>query len=291
MLKPEHLRTLREVVRLGSFAAAANRLGYTSSAVSQQMAALERETGVRLFDRFAHSVLPTSAAEVLARQSETVLADIERMVATVQAVHRNSEPQIRLGLFPSFTDVLAGVMRDMEPEDRAGIRLSVAESSQLISRLGSGGDMDAAVVYQVGNTGLSWPSVLSRRWIAEDRYRLVLPRLWPDLSPYRAEQLVDLPWIMHHPASSDATLFEALFAHWCLHPRVVCHSDDFKITLSLIGAGLGAALIPDLALRGHGEDVVVVDVPWLNISRSIFTLVHPDRESARLQWLLDALTV
>ncbi|MGA4995482.1 LysR family transcriptional regulator [Nonomuraea bangladeshensis] len=289
MLKPEHLRTLREVVRLGSFAAAANRLGYTSSAVSQQMASLERETGVRLFERFAHSVLPTSAAEVLARQSETLLADIERMVATVREVHRNSEPQVRLGIFPSICDLLSSVLRDLEPEERSGIRLSVAEPSQLIARLGAGGEMDAAIVYQVGNSGLSWPSTLSRRWVAEDRYRLVLPRTWPDLSPHRAEQLVDLPWIMHHPGSSDATLFEAMLGHWKLHPRVVCHSDDFKVTLSLIGAGLGAALIPDLALRDHSPDVVVVDLPWLNISRSIFTLVRPERESARLQTLLDKL--
>ncbi|MEV4183741.1 LysR family transcriptional regulator [Streptosporangium canum] len=291
MLKPEHLRTLREVVQLGSFAAAANRLGYTSSAVSQQMAALERELGVKLFARAAHSVLPTGAAEVLARQAETVLIDIERMVATVQAVHRNSERQIRLGIFPSFVDVLTGVLRRMEPEERAGIRVSVAESSQLIPRLGAGGEMDAAIIYQVGNSGLSWPSALGRRWIAEDRYKLVLPRSWPDLAPYRAEQLVDLPWIMHHPATSDASLFEGLFAHWGLHPRVACHSDDFKITIAMIGAGMGAALVPDLALRGHGPDVVVVDVPWLNISRSIFTLVHPDRETARLQSLLDALTI
>ncbi|MET8985537.1 LysR family transcriptional regulator [Nonomuraea wenchangensis] len=289
MLKPEHLRTLREVVRLGSFAAAANRLGYTSSAVSQQMASLERETGVRLFERFAHSVLPTSAAEVLARQAETLLADIERMVATVREVHRNSEPQVRLGVFPSICDLLSSVLRDLEPEERSGIRLSVAEPSQLIARLGAGGEMDAAIVYQVGNSGLSWPSTLSRRWVAEDRYRLVLPRTWPDLSPHRAEQLVDLPWIMHHPGSSDATLFEAMLGHWKLHPRVVCHSDDFKVTLSLIGAGLGAALIPDLALRDHSPDVVVVDLPWLNISRSIFTLVRPERESARLQTLLDKL--
>lgn len=289
MLKPEHLRTLREVVRLGSFAAAANRLGYTSSAVSQQMASLERETGVRLFERFAHSVLPTSAAEVLARQAETLLADIERMVATAREVHRNSEPQVRLGVFPSICDLLSSVLRDLEPEERSGIRLSVAEPSQLIARLGAGGEMDAAIVYQVGNSGLSWPSTLSRRWVAEDRYRLVLPRAWPDLSPHRAEQLVDLPWIMHHPGSSDATLFEAMLGHWKLHPRVVCHSDDFKVTLSLIGAGLGAALIPDLALRDHSPDVVVVDLPWLNISRSIFTLARPERESARLQTLLDKL--
>ncbi|MEV7009150.1 LysR family transcriptional regulator [Streptosporangium sp. NPDC051022] len=291
MLKPEHLRTLCEVVQLGSFAAAANRLGYTSSAVSQQMAALERQTGVKLFERSAHSVLPTSAAEVLARHAEIVLLDLERMVTAVQAVHRNSERQIHLGIFPSFADVLTGVLREMEPAERAGVRVSVAECSQLIPRLGAGGEMDAAIVYQVGNAGLSWPSALGRRWIAEDRYKVVLPRSWPDLAPYRVEQLVDLPWIMHHPASSDASFFDAVFARWSLHPRVVCHSDDFKITMDMIGAGMGAALVPDLALRGHGPDVVVADVPWLNTSRSIFTLVHPDRETARLRSLLDALAV
>ncbi|MGV9779396.1 LysR family transcriptional regulator [Streptosporangium sp. NPDC003464] len=291
MLKPEHLRTLREVVHLGSFAAAANRLGYTSSAVSQQMAALERQMGVKLFDRSAHSVLPTDAAEVLARHAESVLIDIERMVATVQAVHRNSEGQIHLGIFPSFADVLTGVLRRMQPQERAGIRVSVAESSQLIPRLGAGGEMDAAIVYQVGNAGLSWPSTLDRRWIAEDRYKVVLPRSWPDLAPYRAEQLADLPWITHHPASSDASFFDGVFARWSLHPRVAGHSDDFKITIAMIEAGMGAAFIPDLALRGHSPDVVVADVPWLNTSRSIFTLIRPDRETARLRSLLDALAL
>ncbi|MER7498813.1 LysR family transcriptional regulator [Nonomuraea pusilla] len=291
MLKPEHLRTLREVVQLGSFAAAANRLGYTSSAVSQQMAALERATGVRLFDRSAHSVLPTSAAEVLARHATTVLTDIERMVATVQAVHRNSERQIRLGIFPSYADVLAGVLSRMEPEEREGVRITVAEPSQLIPRLGAGGETDAAIVYQVGNAGLAWPPALVRHWIAEDRYKVVLPRRWRDLEPYRVEQLADLPWIMHHPGSSDASFFDALFARWQLHPRVACHSDDFRVTMALIRAGVGAALIPDLALRDHGDDVVVADVPWLNTSRSVFALVRPDRETARLRSLLDALAV
>ncbi|KAB8184227.1 LysR family transcriptional regulator [Microbispora catharanthi] len=291
MLKPEHLRTLREVVQLGSFAAAANRLGYTSSAVSQQMAALERQIGVRLFERSAHSVLPTGAAEVLARHAATVLSDMERMIATVQAVHRNSERRIHLGIFPSFADVLTGVLGRMEDRDRAGVRVTVGESSQLIPRLGAGGEMDAAIVYQVGNSGLSWPSALGRRWIAEDRYKVVLPAQWGDLAPHRAEQLVDLPWIMHHPGSSDASFFEGVFARWSLHPRVAGYSDDFKITLAMIEAGMGAALVPGLALRGHGPGVVVADVPWLNTSRSIFALARPERETARLLSLLDALAV
>ncbi|MFF0574878.1 LysR family transcriptional regulator [Streptosporangium saharense] len=291
MLKPEHLRTLREVVQLGSFAAAANRLGYTASAVSQQMAALERKTGVRLFERSAHSVLPTDAAEVLARHAEIVLVDIERMVAAVQAAHRNSERQIHLGIFPSFADVLTGALRAMDPEERAGIRVSVAESSQLIPRLGAGGEIDAAIVYQLGNHGLSWPSTLERRWVAEDRYKVVLPHQWSDLAPHRVEQLTDLPWIMHHPGSSDASFLDGVFARWDLRPRVVCHSDDFKVTMAMIEAGMGAALIPDLALRRHNRDIVVADVPWLNTSRSIFTLLRPDRETARLRSLLEALAV
>lgn len=151
--------------------------------------------------------------------------------------------------------------------------------------------MDAAIVYQVGNSGLSWPSALGRRWIAEDRYKVVLPAQWGDLAPHRAEQLVDLPWIMHHPGSSDASFFEGVFSRWSLHPRVACHADDFKIMLAMVEAGMGAALVPDLALRGHGPGVVVADVPWLNTSRSIFALARPERETARLLSLLDALAV
>ncbi|AWS43934.1 LysR family transcriptional regulator [Streptosporangium sp. 'caverna'] len=290
MLKPEHLRTLREVIQYGSFAAAANRLGYTASAVSQQMAALERETGVRLFHRSARKVLPTSAAEVMARHAAIVLADMDRLVAAVRQAHRNTEQEVRLGVFPSFgLNVLPGLLRELGPEDRAGFRVSVAEPSQLIRHLGAGGELDAAIVYQVGSSGLSWPSSVHRRWIAEDAFKLVLPRAWPDLAPYAAEQLMDLPWIMHHPSSSDASVLDGLFTRWNLHPRVVGYSDDFSATLAMVGACVGAALLPELALRHHDQDVVVADVQWLNVSRSIFALYLPDRESARLRLLLDAL--
>ncbi|GAA2271409.1 LysR family transcriptional regulator [Nonomuraea roseoviolacea subsp. roseoviolacea] len=291
MVKPEHLRTLREVISRGSFAAAANRLGYTPSAVSQQMSALEREVGVRLFIRSAHSVLPTGAAEVMARHASTVLGDIDRLVAAVREAHLDTRRQLRLGAFSSFVQHrVAGVLRRMPPDDRACFRLSVGEPSQLIPHLGAGGEMDAAIVYRVGDAGLSWPSSVEQRWIAEDPFKVVLPASWPDLAPYRAEQLVDLPWVVHHPASSDASFFEGLFARWDLHPRVVGHSDDFDATLAMVAAGLGAALIPELALPADLRGVVVADVPWLNTSRSIFALLRPDRETARLGTFLDALT-
>lgn len=286
MLKSEHLLTLREVVQRGSFAAAANRLGYTASAVSQQMAALEREVGVQLFHRSARRVLPTSAAEVMARHAVTVLTELERLVSAVKQEHRSTERQIRLGVFPSFgVHVLADVLKELE----TGIRLWVAEPSQLIPALGSGGELDAAIVYQVGNSGLSWPPGLRRYWIAEDPFRLVVPGSWPTLAPYGPEQLTDLPWIQHHPGSSDAMFFNSVFASWGLQPRAVGYSDDFSTTLAMVGAGVAVALVPALAVRHPPGDVVVADVPWLNISRSIFALTHPDRETAALRSLLDLL--
>jgi DNA-binding transcriptional LysR family regulator len=293
MVKPEHLQTLREVINRGSFAAAANRLGYTASAVSQQMAALERETGVRLFHRSARSVLPTDAAEVMARHAQIVLADIDRLVAAVGQTHRSTAFEIRLGVFPSFgTHVLPDALRQLDPDGRANIRVIIDEPSGLIRRLGPGREMDAAIVYQVGQSGLSWPSSVHRRWIAEDWFKVVFPRTWRILPapPYPAEQLADLPWIMHHPGSSDATTVDAMFALLNLHPHVVCHSDDFNVTLALVASGLGAALVPDLALRGHRDDIVIADIPWFNISRSIFALIQPDRGSTELRMLLDALT-
>jgi DNA-binding transcriptional LysR family regulator len=69
VVNPVHLKTLLEVTRLGSFAAAAATLGYTASAVSQQMSALERETGVTLFQRSARAVIPTEAAVVMTRHA------------------------------------------------------------------------------------------------------------------------------------------------------------------------------------------------------------------------------
>src|SRR6478752_6021680 len=81
LINPVHLRTLVEVVRLGSFAAAATRLGYTASAVSQQMSALERDTGVALLQRSARSINPTEAAVVMTQHAAKVLTDIDALVA------------------------------------------------------------------------------------------------------------------------------------------------------------------------------------------------------------------
>lgn len=293
MVNPVHLRTLLEVTRLGSFAAAAARLGYTASAVSQQMSALERDTGVRLFQRSARSVVPTDAAMVMARHAAKVLTDIEALMAAASKTQDTTSQELRLGIFPSLaTYVLPRILRSPAWKGLGiNLRVSVAEPAQTIQGLRTGGDLDVALVYQVGQSGLAWPHTINRQWIGDDNFRVVLPSGWGFRTDARvaADHLSDMPWIMHHPGTSDATVIERLFAGCNLHPRVVAYSDDFHASLEMAAAGLGAALVPELALLHKPAGVVVLDVPEIRLARNVFALLINDKKTARVQLFVDLL--
>lgn len=282
-----------EVTRLGSFAAAANRLGYTASAVSQQMSALERDTGVDLFQRSARSIHPTEAALVMTRHAAKVLTDIEALMAAAARTHDATSQELRLGIFPSLaTYVLPLILRNPAWK-KLGIdlRVSVAEPAQTIQGLRTGGELDVALVYQVGQSGLAWPHTLNRQWIGDDDFRVVLPAAWGFRTDAKvaADHLSDMPWIVHHPGTSDATVIERLFASCNLHPRVVAYSDDFHASLEMTAAGLGAALVPELALRHRPAGVVVLDVPEIRLARNVFALLINDKQTARVQLFVELL--
>ncbi|MBT2552428.1 LysR family transcriptional regulator [Arthrobacter sp. ISL-5] len=294
MVNPVHLRTLLEVTRLGSFAAAAGRLGYTASAVSQQMSALERDTGVHLFQRSARSVVPTEAAIVMARHAAKVLTDIEALMAAASKTQDATSQELRLGIFPSLaTYVLPRILKNPAWKDLGiDLRVSVAEPAQTIQGLRTGGELDVALVYQVGQSGLAWPHTINRQWIGDDNFRVVLPSGWGFRTDAKvaADHLSDMPWIMHHPGTSDATVIERLFASCNLHPRVVAYSDDFHASLEMAAAGLGAALVPELALRHRPAGVVVLDVPEIRLARNVFALLINDKKTARVQLFVDLLS-
>ncbi|MBT2594814.1 LysR family transcriptional regulator [Arthrobacter sp. ISL-72] len=293
MINPVHLRTLVEVTRLGSFAAAANRLGYTASAVSQQMSALERDTGVDLFQRSARSIHPTEAALVMTRHAAKVLTDIEALMAAASRTHDATSQELRLGIFPSLaTYVLPQILRNPKWKGLGiDLRVSVAEPSQTIQGLRSGGELDVALVYQVGQSGLAWPHTVNRQWIGDDEFRVVLPAAWGFRAEAKvaADHLSDMPWIVHHPGTSDAAIIERLFASCNLHPRVVAYSDDFHASLEMAAAGLGAALVPELALRHRPAGVVVLDVPEIRLARNVFALLINDKQTARVQLFVELL--
>lgn len=293
MVNPVHLRTLLEVIRHGSFASAATRLGYTASAVSQQMSALERDTGVTLFTRSARSAVPTEAAVVMSRHASKVLTDIDTLLASTAKAGAAVTQELRLGIFPSLaTFALPRLVRTPQWQ-RLGINLKVfvGEPAQTIHGLRTGGELDLALVFQVGQGGLAWPSSVSRQWIGDDNFRVVLPAAWGigEGSTVSAGQLADMPWIMHHPGTSDATVIERLFASCNLHPHVAAYCDDFNASLAMAASGMGAALVPELAMLRAPEGIVALDVPEIRLARSIFALQIAGKQTTQVRLFMDQL--
>lgn len=279
MINPHQLRILLEVLDAGSFAAAAPRLNLTPSAVSQQISALEKASGVKLFERSARSAVPLPAAEAMARHARIVLTELESLIAASSAAERSSSHvELRVGVFPSLTSyVIPRLMHD-DAWLASGIqlRLSVGEPAQIVRGLRSENGLDVALVFQVGQGGLAWPVALKRTWLADDPFVFVLPESWgfeanAALSP---AQLADMPWIMHHPGASDAVVIANLFAALGMQPRVVAYSDDFNTTLSLVASGLGAALVPKLALTNIPQGTVSVNIPEAKLSRNVLALTN-----------------
>src|SRR4051794_41362968 len=101
MLDVKRLRVLREVAALGSFSGAAEALAYTQSAVSQQVAALERETGARLLERTPRGVRPTEAGAALVRHADAVLARLAEAEAELEAIAGLRSGRVKLGSFAS----------------------------------------------------------------------------------------------------------------------------------------------------------------------------------------------
>ena len=292
MVNPVHLKTLLEVIRTGSFAAAALRLGYTASAVSQQMAALEKDTGAQLFVRSARTASPTEAAVVMARHAVKVLTDMDALLAAAARTGAGDGQDLRLGIFPSLaTFALPELLAAPEWRNLGiNLKLSVAEPAQTIQGLRTGGNLDVALVYQVGQGGLAWPSTISRRWLGDDNFRVVLPESWGirSGSEVTAEQLAGMPWIMHHSGTPDALVIERLFASCSLHPQVAAWCDDFNASLAMASAGLGAALVPELAMLNRPAGTVVLDVPEIRLARSIFALLIHE-QNVQVQLFLDRL--
>ena len=298
MVNPVHLRTLIEVVQHKSFAVAATRLGYTPSAVSQQMTALERTTGTTLFTRGAKSIEPTPAAMTMVRHAQRVLTDIDALLAATSTpdLDPSGKPlqELRLGIFPSLAIYALPRLLGSPDWDQLGIalRVHVGEPHQTVAGLRQDGELDLALIFQVGQAGLAWPAQLERQWLGDDQFRVVVPASWKlsNSSTVSAEQLANMPWIMHHPGTSDATVISRLFSAFNIHPRVVAYSDDFNASLHMAAAGLGAALVPELAMLQAPEGIRVIDAPEIRLARSIFALQSPDNHNPKVRVFMDRLT-
>lgn len=249
MLNPIHLRTLITVLRTGSFADAARELGYTGSAVSQQIARLERTARVTLFDRSARSVTPTPAAELLASRSRELLAVIRELEDDVLAVSKGRLGTLRVGSFPTASERLLPVAfrNFLEAQPQVTIRLGEAESNELIGQL-LDGQIDVALVYHYDLVPQTVPDEVWRVPLLEEDLQLLAPSSHPlaDRTSLSWEELSTQTWITTRQSTAGAECLRRLCARAEFEPQIGFRSNDYDVVREFVRLGLGLALVPSL---------------------------------------------
>jgi DNA-binding transcriptional LysR family regulator len=259
MLNVARLRVLAEVAKRGSFSGAADALSYTQSAVSQQVATLEAETGMTLLERHARGVRVTLAGQALVEHAEGILARLEAAEAELSAIAGLRAGRLRMASFPTAGATLMplaiATFRSAYPEIE--LTLSEGEPEEIAPRLRAG-ELDLALLFEFDEPQERIDSLERIELLADPMY-LALPSEHPlakksglRLGDLRSEAWVqtsrESPCARHVVRSCHAAGFE---------PNVSFESDDYQTVQGLVAAGVGVALIPELALSVVREDIAI----------------------------------
>lgn len=261
MLDSRRLQVFTTVVNTGSMAAAANVLGYTASAVSQNVAALERETGTVLLEKSGRGIRPTQAGLLLAEHADAVVARLREAEAALQAFAAGEAGRLRLA---AFSTAGAALIPRALARFRAGhaaveLDLLVSEDDEALAQLRAG-HIDVALIAVDGPQEQDGPDDLERTHILADPYRVILPRDH-HLAGRRTVSLADLDGEAWVATASPRCNVRQVVASACsdagFEPRFSIEAQEFATVVGFVGAGLGVALVPLLALGAVPDSVRV----------------------------------
>jgi molybdate transport repressor ModE-like protein len=276
MLNVQRLRILREIAKRGSISAAAESLYLTPSAVSQQMAALEREAGVPVLEHVGRGVRLTEAGERLAKRTDAVLAALEAAEADLAAITSGPVGRLTVSAFPTAARaLLVPALVDLrERHPRLHITMVDLEPEESLPRLRVG-ELDVVVTHEYGVLPSVADPAFEQEPLLTEPVLLAMPKAHPrageptSLTDLRDEQLI---------VGRDGTPFLEVVLRLAegagFHPHVDLHSNDFQVILAAVGAGLGVALVPPLAIIGDYPDVVFQATKGLDLERRVFAAVR-----------------
>jgi DNA-binding transcriptional LysR family regulator len=273
-----HLIALKAIADEGSFGRAAERLGYTQSAISQQIATLERIVGLRLVERPGgpRPISLTEAGRILLRHADAIQARLLAAKADMSALEAGDAGRLRVGTFQSVgTRVLPSLLRRFS-EARPNVEIVLSESSderellELIER----GELDLTFWTLPVSPG-PYDSVE----LLHDPYVLVVPAGSPLASLRRPPSLKEIamqPLIgFNHCTAMDQV--ETQLGSSGRAPSFVFRSDNNGTVQGLVGAGVGISVAPLLTVDEDDERVVIVDLQGRIPPRVIGLVWHADR--------------
>ncbi|MBW1599954.1 LysR family transcriptional regulator [Streptomyces sp. JJ38] len=249
MFESRHIRTFHEVVRTGSYTAAARSLGYTQPAITQQIKALEREVGAPLFLRVGRRMRLTEAGETLARHAGAILDSMAVAQEQVRALSRLNTGRVRICAFPSASATLVPEALARLAAGHPGVRAELQESEppESLHRVVRG-ECDISLAFTYPGLDEQVPPELVEIPLLEDQLTVLLPAGHP-MARRRAVRLAELSeerWI------AGCLRCRSNFLHECAElgfaPDVVFTTDDNLVVQSLVAEGLGIAMMPGLVL-------------------------------------------
>jgi DNA-binding transcriptional LysR family regulator len=280
MLDLRRLRLLRELNERGTIAAVADALQFTPSAVSQQLAILEREAGVRLLERAGRGVRLTDPALVLVDHADALLERAALAEADLAAAAGTVTGRARVAGFQSVVLRLALPAMQALASDAPRLRCELieAEPEQALPALALG-DVDLVLGDEWQHQPWRLPAGLQRHELLRDPVHLVLPATHPAARRHRdAVPLAELAgeaWATGHAGMG----WEDMIQRTCrdlggFDPDIRHRTNDATVSLALVAGALAVTMLPDLALSGRHAGVALRPIAERPVSRAIFAVTR-----------------
>jgi DNA-binding transcriptional LysR family regulator len=296
MLDLRRLRLLRELNERGTIAAVADALHYTPSAVSQQLAMLERETGVRLLERAGRGVRLTDAARVLAEPADALIERAALAEADLAAAAGTVTGRARIAGFQSVMLRLALPAIEALARDAPRLRCELveAEPEQALPALALG-DVDVVLGDEWQHQPWRLPASLQRHELLRDPLHLVLPaghaapRRHPEAVPLA--ELAGEAWTTGHPGMG----WEEITQRTCrerggFDPDIRHRTNDATVSLAIVARGMAVTLLPDLVLPGRHPGIALRPIAGRPLERAILAVTRAaDAARPSIQALLAAI--
>lgn len=276
MLDVRRLRVLRSVVTSGSISAAAANLGYTASAVSQQIGVLEREAGIPLLEKAGRGVRPTAAGRLLARHADEIMSRLTAAENELADLRAGRTGRLRVHYFTTAGAALVPPAVAAFTARYPGVRLDLRlyEPAYSPGKVATG---DADIQLVVLRPGYAEDRARMRFvHLLDDVYHVVLPRghRLADQPTVELTELADDPWVDNEfpPGVCREIMLDA-FAAAGFVPNFVVESDDYPTAQGFVAAGLGVTMVPGLGLGTAHPGVVVRPMANPRPVRSIYAAV------------------
>jgi DNA-binding transcriptional LysR family regulator len=260
MIDVQALRSLIAVRECRTVVAAASALGYTPSAVSQQLKRLERQTGAPVLERSGRTVFLSEHGTALAERAERLIAELEEL-QHLPAPEAEVTGRLRIAAFSTslrglLIPALAG-LRERAPRLRVEVdELDPWEALQRVER----GAADLAIVHDWVGMPLAVPPAIETRVLLEDRADVLLPAGDPlaDRASVTPRDLADRTWISIPEGAICHAWLVRMFAMSGLTPDIAYFDEDFSSHIAMVDAGLAIALVPRLGREALPPGVVAV---------------------------------